>query len=162
MCVSEINDLQERFARAYDHSAKLTAILVMKERVNEAWDLINTIGSMDLRQDFKTRYSENRTTLFNLKTQLAAVNTGGGRSSGGNSSSGGCYIATMAYGDYDHPQVMVLRQFRDDVLDKSIVGRWLIKSYYHFSPMLVEKLKNKQRVNSFIRVTLNHFIKLIA
>lgn len=32
--------------------------------------------------------------------------------------SGGCYIATMVYGNYDHPQVMVLRDFRDSYLAK--------------------------------------------
>jgi hypothetical protein len=116
---------------------------------------------MDLRQDFRTRYTQNRTSLSNLKTQLAAVNTGGGRSSGGSSGSSGCYIATMAYGDYDHPQVMILRQFRDEVLDKSALGKWFIKTYYHYSPKLVERLKNKRTLNSIIRKALNQFIKLI-
>jgi hypothetical protein len=161
MCVSEINKLQERFANTYDNATKVAAILLLKERVNEAWDVTTTIGSMDLRQDFRTRYSQNRTSLSNLKTQLAAVNTGGGRSSGGSSGSSGCYIATMAYGDYDHPQVMILRQFRDEVLDKSALGKWFIKTYYHYSPKLVERLKNKRTLNSIIRKALNQFIKLI-
>jgi hypothetical protein len=73
----------------------------------------------------------------------------------------GCYIATMAYGDYDHPQVMILRQFRDEVLDNSDVGKWFIKTYYYYSPKLVEKLKSKRRINTIIRKTLNQFIKLI-
>jgi len=161
MCVSEINKLQEKFANTYDNATKIAAILLLKERVNEAWDVTTTIGSMDLRQDFRTRYTQNRTSLSNLKTQLAAVNTGGGRSSGGSSGSSGCYIATMAYGDYDHPQVMILRQFRDEVLDRSALGKWFIKTYYHYSPKLVERLKNQKTVNIIIRKALNQFIKLI-
>lgn len=161
MCVSEINKLQDKFANTYDNATKIAAILLLKERVNEAWDVTTTIGSMDLRQDFRTRYTQNRTSLSNLKTQLAAVNTGGGRSSGGSSGSSGCYIATMAYGDYDHPQVMILRQFRDEVLDKSAFGKWFIKTYYHYSPRLVERLKNQRTVNIIIRKALNQFIKLI-
>ncbi len=157
MCVSEINTLQERFANTYDNATKIAVVLLLKEKVNEAWDVTTTISSMDLRQDFRIRYTQNRTSLSNLKTQLAAVNIGGGRSSG----SSGCYIATMAYGDYDHPQVMILRQFRDDVLDKSAFGKWCIKTYYHYSPELVEKLKNKKTINTIIRKTLNQFIKLI-
>jgi hypothetical protein len=73
----------------------------------------------------------------------------------------GCYIATMAYGDYQHPQVIILRQFRDDFLDKTILGKWFTKTYYNYSPLLVEKLKNKKVVNSLIRKTLNQFIKLL-
>lgn len=73
----------------------------------------------------------------------------------------GCYIATMAYGDYDHPQVMVLRKFRDDKLSQSAFGRWFIKTYYHYSPKLVEKLKNSNQINKLIRSTLNLIIKFI-
>lgn len=78
-----------------------------------------------------------------------------------NDNNKGCYIATMAYGDYDHPQVMILRQFRDEVLDKSAFGKWFIKTYYHYSPKLVERLKNQRTVNSIIRKILNQIIKLI-
>jgi predicted amino acid dehydrogenase len=67
----------------------------------------------------------------------------------------------MAYGDYQHPQVIILRQFRDDFLDKTILGKWFTKTYYNYSPLLVEKLKNKKVVNSLIRKTLNQFIKLL-
>jgi hypothetical protein len=67
----------------------------------------------------------------------------------------------MAYGDYNHPQVMILRQFRDDVLKKSLFGRWFIKIYYRYSPKLVEKLKDKKTINMIIRKSLNQFIKLI-
>lgn len=74
---------------------------------------------------------------------------------------GGCYIATMAYGDYEHPQVLELRKFRDDILSKSILGRNFIKLYYNYSPSLVEKLKNKQGVNLIIRKILDQFIKTI-
>lgn len=73
----------------------------------------------------------------------------------------GCYIATMAYGDYEHPQVLILRHFRDAVLDKSILGRLFIKTYYLYSPQLVEILKSQKLINSFIRKSLNQFIKLI-
>ncbi len=39
--------------------------------------------------------------------------------------------------------------------------RWVIKTYYHYSPRLVEKLKNQKTVNIIIRKALNQFIKLI-
>lgn len=78
-----------------------------------------------------------------------------------NATSGGCYIATMAYGDYDHPQVIELRKFRDNFLSKTILGRNFIKFYYKFSPILVRKLQNKPTVNKIIRQLLDKFIKSI-
>ena len=75
--------------------------------------------------------------------------------------SGGCYIATMAYGDYDHPQVLELRKFRDGFLSKTILGLYFIRFYYKYSPLLVKKLKNKPTINELIRTFLDQLIKLI-
>ena len=155
MCVSEINKLQDRVSTTYDNATKLMALLLLKDRVNEALNVISTILSMDLLQDFRSRCITNRNTLSGLKSQLSQFN----KPSGGSST--GCYIATMAYGNYDHPQVIILRQFRDNVLDKSFLGRWFIRTYYHFSPKLVEKLKERKSINRIIRKYLNQLIKLI-
>jgi hypothetical protein len=73
----------------------------------------------------------------------------------------GCYIATMAYGDYEHPQVVILRNFRDKTLAKSLLGRWFVRTYYHYSPILVEKLKDYHWINKSIRTFLNLLIKFI-
>jgi hypothetical protein len=150
MCVSEINILQARLNNCYDNAAKNAIINQLKTKVNEAWNVSLVIGNMDLNQNFRNQYNNNKTALSSIKSQIA--NTGG---------SSGCYIATMAYGDYEHPQVMILRQFRDDVLDKYAFGKWFIKTYYHYSPKLVEKLKTKKTINNIIRKILNQIIKLI-
>ena len=73
----------------------------------------------------------------------------------------GCYIATMAYGSYEHPQVLELRKFRDEILQKNITGRLFIKAYYFISPKLVRILKNKKIINNLIRKGLNQFIKIL-
>ena len=73
----------------------------------------------------------------------------------------GCYIATMAYGNYDHPQVMELRRFRDEFLNKSTWGRGFIRFYYKYSPLLVERLKDKPKTNNIIRTLLDQLIKTI-
>jgi hypothetical protein len=74
----------------------------------------------------------------------------------------GCYIATMAYGDYDHPQVLKLRDFRDDYLSKTLLGLSFIKFYYFISPKLVQVFQNKKGLNHFIRKSLDVFIKIIS
>lgn len=71
----------------------------------------------------------------------------------------GCYIATMVYGDYNHPQVMVLRRYRDEYLLKSFCGRCFVKIYYYLSPKVVQILHNKKRVNIFIRWWLDRHIR---
>lgn len=169
MVVSEINTLQDQFANTYDNERKRTIIINLKEKLEAAWLLIIEIGAMDLRADFRRQYNTNKNTLSGLRSQLSSINTtqssshrpSSSSTSTTQSSSSGCYIATMAYGDYDHPQVLELRKFRDEVLDKTIGGKFFIKSYYFISPKLVSLLKNKSSFNSLIRKILNQIIKLI-
>jgi hypothetical protein len=61
----------------------------------------------------------------------------------------GCFIATACYGNYDAPEVLVLRQYRDDKLLKTFFGKVFVKFYYSVSPFfatLISKsdtLKNR-------------------
>lgn len=71
-----------------------------------------------------------------------------------------CYVATMVYGDYNHPQVVALRSFRDDTLQHSALGRAFIRFYYRNSPTWVEKMRGKKTINSIIRTILDKFIIL--
>ena len=78
-----------------------------------------------------------------------------------NQKSEGCYIATMAYGSYNHPQVMVLRWYRDNVLQRDFWGRLFIRIYYYISPKLVAVLKGHDAINKAIRNILNKQVQRI-
>jgi hypothetical protein len=71
----------------------------------------------------------------------------------------GCYIATMVYGSYNHYNVIILRQFRDNVLEKYFAGRVFIMAYYKISPALVNILKNRSFINRIIRRGLDRWVK---
>jgi curved DNA-binding protein CbpA len=70
----------------------------------------------------------------------------------------GCYIATMIYGNYDHSNVLVLRNYRDTVLEKKHLGRHFIKLYYFVSPTLAKKLEKSFFLNSIIKSILDKFV----
>ena len=42
----------------------------------------------------------------------------------------GCFVATAVYESPDSPEVQVLRQFRDEVLNPNPIGRRLVDFYY--------------------------------
>ena len=73
----------------------------------------------------------------------------------------GCYIATMVYGDYNHPQVLILRRYRDQVLETSLLGRLIINGYYFISPKIVYLLKEHSFINHVIRLLLDKIVLLI-
>lgn len=165
MCVTEVNELLGQLERSYNKSREIEKLKVV---VAAACLMLLDIGNMDLLKDFRSNFEQNKKNLYGLAEQLfpgaAKEYTSPKRATPKGPEKNPtpkCYIATMAYGDYDHPQVMVLRDFRDQRLDKYILGQWFIKVYYRYSPKLVEILQDKKTVNSIIRTILNQFIKLI-
>lgn len=75
----------------------------------------------------------------------------------------GCFIATACYGDYEHPKVILLRQFRDNVLEQYKFGRLFIQFYYKHSPSLAKKIEKKKITKSVIRgVLINPIVSIIA
>lgn len=118
----------------------------IRSSISSAVSIMSKISSLDMSSQCRSYFNNNNATLNRINSQLMP------------SSSGGCYIATMAYGDYDHPQVMVLRQFRDDYLDKRDWGKQFIKYYYAHSPVWVEHLKDHKLINRSIRKALDFFV----
>lgn len=70
----------------------------------------------------------------------------------------GCYIATCVYGSYDCPEVWTLRRFRDNYLDKHILGKIFIRSYYKISPKLVKIFGNSKVFKLFNKRILDKFV----
>lgn len=75
-----------------------------------------------------------------------------------NEQKSGCYIATVVYGSYNAPEVVVLRHFRDCYLRKYFLGRSFIKLYYFTSPTVARWLKNTVYFNKAAHAILNRFV----
>jgi len=147
---------------------------------DQALNILKNLTYYDLKTDMRAKVETNKKTVNEILKDLRRA-TGQSDSSSlssrssynsSNSSSlssgykpppsnsgGGCYLATMAYGDYDHPQVKKLRIFRDSHLQSNIIGKLFVKTYYLLSPKLVKILRDSDRINSFIRKLLDNFIK---
>ncbi|MCK0202710.1 hypothetical protein MWN41_06710 [Ornithobacterium rhinotracheale] len=72
-----------------------------------------------------------------------------------------CYVATLAYGDVNHPQVKYLRQVRDTKLLNYKLGKSFVQFYYRYSPKLVEVLRPYRAINKIIRLGLDTLIKIM-
>lgn len=73
-----------------------------------------------------------------------------------------CYIATMVYGDYNAPEVLVLRKFRDEKLAPYFCGRIFIAYYYATSPYFVKIFKNNRPVKKCIKWVLDKWVSRLS
>lgn len=86
----------------------------------------------------------------------AAISTSS--SSGG----GGCFIATAAYGSYLHPQVQLLRNFRDKFLLTNAPGRAMVAFYYRTSPPLADFIARHSVIRAVTRLALTPLVLAVA
>lgn len=115
----------------------------LKKLVSESLSIMTSLSYFDTDAKTKDYYNKNKKALSDINSKLNPA---------------GCYIATMAYGSYEHPQVIVLRNFRDNYLSNRNWGQKFIKFYYKYSPLWVERLKDHKFINSIIRGGLDCFV----
>jgi prepilin-type N-terminal cleavage/methylation domain-containing protein len=63
-----------------------------------------------------------------------------------------CFVTTAAYGDADHPVVIVLRQFRDRFLLPTEPGKALVRYYYEVGPSLAAAIEDRPLACLLVRL----------
>ena len=80
----------------------------------------------------------------------AAASKSGSANTGRDTKKRPCYVATAAFGSTMHPEVALLRRFRDAHLSRSSLGILFIRSYDVFGPVLAALVR---RSTLFRRIT---------
>jgi hypothetical protein len=78
-------------------------------------------------------------------------------SSGGTGGGSYCFVATAAFGSYDHPAVKILREFRDEFLAPLPGGKALISAYYSVGPVMAQVVGDSPVLRSGTRAALTVF-----
>jgi|LSQX01.2.fsa_nt_gb hypothetical protein len=76
-------------------------------------------------------------------------------------SNNNCFIATACYRDLYSPEVILLRKFRDEILNKHFFGRIFIKFYYATSPYVYHQLLDRPKISNRLKVALDRLVQLI-
>jgi len=75
--------------------------------------------------------------------------------------SNSCFIATAAYGTPFAEEIDVLRDWRDDYLAQSYLGRAFIKTYYSLSPPVANNISTSETKKKIVRITLDPIVKIL-
>ena len=75
-------------------------------------------------------------------------------SEGGGKGGKFCFVATQAFGSYDHPVVQLLRAFRDRFLEPVPGGARLIRAYYDVGPELASVVERDYALKTFMKGAL--------
>lgn len=73
-------------------------------------------------------------------------------------SGGACFVATAAYGDRMHPDVVTLRRYRDRVLVKYPTGRAFIRLYWRVGPVMAKRVVPTGASGRIVRVALRPIV----
>lgn len=65
-----------------------------------------------------------------------------------------CFIATAVYGSLYAPPVILLRDFRDNILQKTLIGKMFILIYYHLSPFFANAISKSKLLKKFARILI--------
>ena len=76
-------------------------------------------------------------------------------------SSGSCFVASAAYGDLRHRDVVDLRGFRDNVLLPHPVGRIMIRIYWRIGPAMARHIDSRARSGRAARAAISAIIGMI-
>nr|MBU1328372.1 alpha/beta fold hydrolase [Candidatus Omnitrophota bacterium] len=143
---------------------ELTLEVYWYDEKNVEWKILS--GSFVFPKENIVTVKTSHFTIFgiagaekNNENVAQPENPGQQDSSGGGG--GSCFIATAAFGSTDAKEVVALREFRDQCLLKSKLGKEFVNLYYRFSPPIAELIKDKPLVKLFIRVSLKFLIAFL-
>lgn len=112
--------------------------------------------------DLKPGDQEAQKGIAKAKEKLSIINQNSGGEGRTETKSGGCFIATAAYGSPHAPEVVLFRQFRDEIMLPSELGTSLVQLYYRVSPPLAHVMRKMPLLKITIRaLLLNPLVRML-
>lgn len=111
----------------------------------------------------KTGYADNATGFNAVRNAVAGFDTDTSNqipnTNLNNNETSSCFIATAAYGSYLSSEVKILRDFRDDYLLTSDIGKYVVEDiYYKYSPSIANYIASNENLRTITRWGLTPII----
>jgi hypothetical protein len=117
-------------------------------KVGELLPYTNLFANIAKHSAVKMRHAKNPTAYRKI-LQSANIKTGN------------CFIASIAFEDRNDPTLVILRQFRSQVLLRSVLGKNFVRAYYRYSPAAANRLQHFSAAKRLLRTVLPPFGALL-
>jgi hypothetical protein len=107
---------------------------------------------------FATLEKGGRTTRQSVTSD---IKTGAGNMRIESKSGATCFVASVAYGDPNHPGVMFLRGHRDNILSKSKTGQVFIEWYWVYGPRLANVISKSLILRKVSKMVISRIVKTL-
>lgn len=134
-------------ASGFKNSLSSPEVVSLKQFLLESYSILVELSQLNTNSDVNREIVALKNKVVELEKKY--------------SSSGGCYIATYVYGDYNSPEVLTLRLFRDNFLSQYALGRFFIKEYYIISPKLIAKYSENMFFKRIAKVLVSCLVRLV-
>ncbi len=116
------------------------------------------IGRKSVEDHIETFNMLERKGATTRQTVKSEIKTGAGRVTIESKSGATCFVASVAYANPNHPDVMFLRYFRDNHLNKSNAGKAFIGWYWKWGPRLAIAVTNIPFAKTLSRLFLSGIV----
>ena len=148
------NDKQALMKKAGEEALRLEA----KQREQNLDYVVGKKTAEDHIDTFNLLNKSGRTTRQKVTSD---IKTGAGNMRIESKSGATCFVASVAYQDPNHPDVMFLRYFRDTVLQNSINGQKFISWYWINGPKMAKITEAIPLLRKISRFLISFLVKIL-
>lgn len=156
LAASNLTETQKQtlLAKAMDEKLKLE--VDAQSRDNKYYEANRS--ARDHVDAFNMLQKEGKLTSHKVVSDLE---TGAGKLRIESKSGTTCFVATAAYNDPDHPDVIFLRAFRDTKMKQSATGRAFIALYWRIGPILAKPVSRFPTLGLGARKALEVLVRIL-
>lgn len=154
--ISRLNEQQAQ--HLLTKAAEEALRLEVKNREQNMDYILGKKAAEDHIDTFNMLDKSGRTTRQTVTTD---IKIGAGNMRIESKSGATCFVASVAYDDPNHPDVMFLRYFRDNTLKNYQVGRMFISWYWRNGPKLAKFVERSNILRIFSRTIISIIVKII-
>lgn len=145
---------QNLMAKAGEEALKLE----VKSRTQ---NLDYVVGKKAIEDHIETFDMLDKTGRTTRQSVVSEVTTGAGKMRIESKSGATCFVASVAYGDPEHSDVVYLRKYRDKTLINNYLGRKFIDWYWQTGPKIALFVQDKKHLKSFSKFSIQCIVRTL-